>query len=165
MAAAGCSSTSSLSAAHLSAVSPSAHQSVAASSAPSAAPRLTVAQARSEYEKISAPFNAAVATVNADAKKGVTWSTFHGDLLNAVATNKTWAQQVKARRWPASVQPLVDTMLKNEVPAEVSCDQKMADSGSLQGAASVFNDDADCKDSPATADKIRTILGLPATIS
>jgi len=92
MAAAGCSSTSSLSAAHLSVVSPSAHQSVTVPSAPSVAPRLTLAQARTGYEKISAPFNAAVATVNADAKKGVTWSTFHGDLVNAVATNKTRAQ-------------------------------------------------------------------------
>lgn len=165
MAAAGCSSTSSLSAAHLSVVSPSAHQSVTVPSAPSVAPRLTLAQARTEYEKVSAPFNAAVATVNADAKKGVTWSTFHADLLNAVATNKTWAQRVKAQRWPASVQPLVDTMLKSEVPAEIGCDQKMADSGSLQGAANVFNGDADCKDSPAIADKIRKILGLPATIS
>ena len=165
MAAAGCSSTSSLSAAHPSVVTPSAHQSVTVPSAPSAAPRLTLAQARTEYEKISAPFNAAVATVNSDAKKGVTWSTFHGDLLNAVATNKTWAQQVKAPRWPANVQSLVDIMLKSEIPAEISCDQKMAGSGSLQGAANVFNDDADCKDSPATADKIRKILGLPATVS
>lgn len=165
MAAAGCSSTSSLTAAHLSDVTPSAHQSVTASVSPSAAPRLTLAQARTEYEKVSAPFNAAVATVNADAKKGVAWSTFHADLLNAVATNKTWAQRVKAQRWPASVQPLVDTMLKSEVPAEIGCDQKMADSGSLQGAANVFNGDADCKDSPAIADKIRKILGLPATIS
>jgi hypothetical protein len=163
-AAAGCSSTSSLSAAHLSDVTPSAQAATASSSAPATAPRLTLAQAKTEYEKISAPYNAAVTTVNADAKKGVTWPAFHADLLNAVATNKTWVQQIKAQRWPTSVQSLIDSMLKTEVPAEINCDQSMADSGSLQGAANVFSDNSACKDSPATADEVRKILGLPATI-
>lgn len=62
------------------------------------------------------------------------------------------------------IQPLIESMLKTEVPAEISCDKAMISAGGLVGAGQTFSDDPSCKDSPATADKIRKILGLPATI-
>lgn len=127
--------------------------------------RLTMAQARAEYSEISAPFNAAVTVVNHDARAGVTWSKFKADVLAVVAANKTWERKIRAVRWPLRVQPYVDAMLKTEVPAEIQCDQAMAATGSLQGAANVFSDDHSCKDSTANADKIREILNLPPTIS
>lgn len=126
--------------------------------------RLTLAQARAEYSKISAPFNAAVATVNQDARDGTTWSTFKADVLAAAAANQTWARKVRAVRWPTAVQPYVDAMLKTEVPAEIQCYGAMAAAGSLQGAAAAFSGDSFCRDSTATADKIRSILHLPPTI-
>jgi hypothetical protein len=136
----------------------------AAHSAPAATPRLTLAQARAEYSKISAPFNAAVATVNQDARNGTTWSKFTADVLAAAAPNQTWARKVRAVHWPAQVQPYVDAMLKTEVPAEIQCYNAMAAAGSLQGAAAAFSGDNACRDSTATADKIRSILHLPPTI-
>ena len=136
----------------------------AARSAPAAAPRLTLAQARAEYSKISAPFNAAVATVNQDARNGTTWDKFKADVLAAAAANQTWARKVRAVRWPLQIQPYVDAMLKTEVPAEIRCDNAMAAAGSLQGAATAFSRDSVCRDSTATADRIRSILHLPPTI-
>jgi len=136
----------------------------AARSAPAAAARLTLAQARAEYSKISAPFNAAVATVNQDARSGTTWGTFKADVLAAKAANQAWARKVRAVRWPVQVQPYVDAMLKTEVPAEIQCYNAMATAGSLQGAAAAFSSDSACRDSTATADKIRSILHLPPTI-
>lgn len=155
----GCGGASSLSAARLSVASPSG-----AGTRTEAPRRLTVAEARTAYERISAPFNDAVATVNQDAKTGTTWARFHADLLAAVSANRTWVRAVKEQRWPLRVQALIDAMLATEVPAEISCDEKMADAGSLQGAASVFGEDASCRDNPASADELRKILGLPATI-
>jgi hypothetical protein len=139
--------------------------STPAHTAPSVPARLTMAEAKVRYDKISAPFNAAVATLNKDAKAGPTWSQFHTDLLNAVSANETWVGEIKGVRWPLKMQPLIDSMLKTEIPDEISCDQKMASAGGLEAAASVFNGDAICRDNPATADKIRTMLGLPPTIS
>jgi hypothetical protein len=133
--------------------------------APTAPPRLTLVQARTKYSTLSAPFNAAVATINQDAKNGTTWTKFQSDLLAAVSANKTWEREVRAVRWPVQVQGLIDSILKSEIPNEISCDQSMADAGGLQAAANVFAEDAVCKDSPATADKVRQILGLPRTIS
>lgn len=161
-----CASSGSPTAAMASAVSPAVVIPTAAAtrSAPATPPRLALAQARTTYSTLSGPFNAAVATLNQDAKSGTTWSKFKADLLAAVATNQTWARQVRAVRWPLQVQSLIDSMLKSEIPAEITCDQTMAAAGSLQGAANVFNDDATCKDSPATADKVRQILNLSPTI-
>jgi hypothetical protein len=136
----------------------------AAHSAHAAAPRLTLAQARVEYSRLSAPFNAAVATVNRDARNGTTWDKFKADVLAAAAANQTWARKVRVVRWPLQIQPYVDAMLKTEVPAEIRCDNAMAAAGSLQGAAAAFSGDSACRDSTATADKIRSILHLPPTI-
>jgi hypothetical protein len=136
----------------------------AARSAPAATPRLTLAQARAEYSTISAPFNAAVVTVNQDARNGTTWGKFKADVLAAAAANQTWARKVRAVRWPLRLQPYVDAMLKTEVPAEIQCYNAMAGAGSLQGAAAAFSGDRTCRDSTATADKIRSILHLPPTI-
>jgi hypothetical protein len=133
-------------------------------STPATPARLTMAQARTEYSKISAPFNAAVAEVNKDARNGTTWTKFRADVLAVVATNKTWEQKIRAVHWPLRIQPYVDAMLKTEVPAEIQCDQAMAASGSLQGAADVFSKDHACKDSTVNADTIRKILNLPPTI-
>jgi hypothetical protein len=127
--------------------------------------RLTMAQARTEYDKISAPFNAAVTVFNNDAHAGVTWSRFEADVLAVVAANRTWERKIRAMRWPLLVQPYVNAMLRTEVPAEIRCDQAMAAAGSLQGAANVFSDDHSCRDSTVNADKIRKILNLPPTIS
>lgn len=138
--------------------------STPAATAPSLV-RLTMTQARTEYGKISVPFNAAVAVVNNDARYGTTWSKFKGDVLSVVAANRTWERKIRAVHWPLRVQPYVDAMLKAEVPAEIQCDQAMAAAGSLQGAANVFSDDRACKDSTVNADKIRKILNLPPTIS
>jgi hypothetical protein len=126
--------------------------------------RLTMAQARTEYSKVSAPFNAAVMAVNNDAHAGAAWSTFKADVLTVVAANRTWERKIRAIRWPLRVQPYVDAMLKTEVPAEIRCDQAMAAAGGLQGAADVFSDDRACKDSTVNADKIRKMLNLPPTI-
>ena len=126
--------------------------------------RLTMAQARTEYGKISAPFNAAVAVVNADARHGTTWPKFKSDVLAAVAANNTWERRIRTEPWPRKIQPYVDAMLKTEVPAEIGCDQAMADAGSLQGAAGVFSGDHACRDSTKNADTIRKILNLPPTI-
>jgi len=126
--------------------------------------RLTMAQARTAYSEISAPFNAAVAVIDADARNGTTWPKFKTDVLAAVAANKTWEQRIRAERWPRKIQPYVDAMLKTEVPTEISCDQAMAAAGSLQGAADVFSSDSACRDSTKNADTIRKILNLPATI-
>lgn len=126
--------------------------------------RLTMAQARTAYSKISMPFNAAVSVVNADARNGTTWPKFKTDVLAAVAANETWEQRIRAERWPREIQPYIDAMLKTEVPAEISCDQAMAAAGSLQGAADVFSSDSACRDSTKNADTIRKILNLPATI-
>jgi hypothetical protein len=123
-----------------------------------------MAQARTEYSGISVPFNAAVATVNKDARNGTTWNKFRADLLAAVAANKTWEQKIRVVRWPLRIQPYVDTMLKIEVPAEIQCDQEMAAAGSLQGAANVFSDDHACRDNTDNADEIRKILNLPPAI-
>ena len=136
----------------------------AARSAPAAAPRLTLGQARVEYSRLSAPFNAAVATVNRDARNGTTWDTFKADVLAAAAANQTWARKVRVVRWPLQIQRYVDAMLKTEVPAEIRCDNAMAAAGSLQGAAAAFGGDSFCRDSTATADKIRSILHLAPTI-
>lgn len=161
----GCSSTGSPSTAAQpeATVTAGSSHSTSATAVPVPA-RLTMAQARAEYSKISVPFNLAVAAFNHDTHTGVTWSKFKAAALAVVAANKTWEQKIRALRWPLQVQPYVDTMLKTEVPAEIQCDQAMADARSLQGAASVFNDEHFCKDSPAIADKIRTILNLPPTI-
>lgn len=137
----------------------------AARSAPAATPRLTLAQARTEYSKLSAPFNAAVAAVNQDARNGTTWGKFKADVLAAAAANETWAGKVRAVHWPVQVQRYVDAMLKTEVPAEIQCYNAMAAAGSLQGAAAAFSGDSACRDNTATADKIRSILRLPPTIS
>jgi hypothetical protein len=126
--------------------------------------RLTIAQARAAYSEISAPFNSAVAVVNADARNGTTWPTFKADVLTAVAANKTWERRLRAKRWPSKIQPYIDAMLKTEVPAEISCDQAMAAAGSLQGAANVFSSDGACRDTTKNADAIRRILNLPPTI-
>jgi hypothetical protein len=126
--------------------------------------RLTMAQARTAYSKISAPFNAAVAVVNADARHGTTWRKFKTDVLAAVAANKTWERRIRAKRWPRKIQPYVNAMLKTEVPAEISCDQAMAAAGSLLGAAHVFSSDRACRDSTKNADTIRKMLKLPPTI-
>jgi hypothetical protein len=126
--------------------------------------RLTMAQARTAYSKLSAPFNAAVAVVNADARNGTTWSKFKTDVLAAVAANESWERQIRAERWPFKIQPYIDAMLKTEVPAEISCDQAMAAAGSLQGAADVFSSHSACRDSTKNADTIRQLLSLPATI-
>jgi len=126
--------------------------------------RLTIAQARIKYRDISAPYNAAVTAINTDAHEGTTWSTFKADLQTAVAANEAWERQIRATRWPLVIQPLIDTMLKTEIPAEISCDQAMISAGSLEGAGTTFSDDPSCKDSPATADKIRQILSLPPTV-
>ena len=136
----------------------------AARSAPAAAPRLTLTQARAEYSKISAPFNASVATVNQDARNGATWDKFKADVLAAAAANRTWARKIRAVRWPVQIQHYVDAMLKTEVPAEIRCYSAVAAAGSLQGAAVAFSGDSACRDSPGTADKIRSILHLPPTI-
>lgn len=125
--------------------------------------RLTMAQARAEYSDISAPFNAAVAVVNSDARHGTTWPKFKTDVLAAVAANKTWERRIREKRWPAKIQPYIDAMLRTEVPAEISCDQSMAAAGSLQGAADVFSGDGACRDSTKNADTIRKILNLPPT--
>jgi hypothetical protein len=126
--------------------------------------RLTMAQARTAYRKISAPFNAAVAVVNEDARNGTTWDKFKADVLAAVAANKTWERRIRVERWPRKIQPYIDAMLKTEVPAEISCDQAMAAAGSLQGAAGVFSGDSACRDSTKNADTIRKMLNLPPTI-
>lgn len=131
--------------------------------APSPA-RLTMAQARAEYSKLSAPFNAAVTTVNKDAHAGTTWDKFRTDVLAVVAANKTWERKIRAVRWPLQIQPYVDAMLKTEVPGEIQCDQQMADAGSLQGAADVFSNNHACKGSTVNADKIRKLLNLPPAI-
>jgi hypothetical protein len=136
----------------------------AARSAPAAAARLTLGQARVEYARLSAPFNAAVATVNKDARNGTTWGKFKADVLAAKAANQTWARKTRAVRWPVQVQPYVNAMLRTEVPAEIQCYSAMAAAGSLQGAATAFSNDSACRDSTATADKIRSILHLPPTI-
>ena len=126
--------------------------------------RLTMAQARTAYSRISAPFNAAVAVVNADARGGTAWPTFKADVLAAVAANRTWERKIRAERWPRKIQPYIDAMLKTEVPAEIQCDQAMAAAGSLQGAAGVFSSDSTCRDSTKNADTIRKMLNLPPTI-
>lgn len=157
----GCSASGSLS----TAAQPEATVTAsAAHTAPAPLARLTMTQARTEYSQISAPFNAAVAAVNTDARNGTTWDKFRSDVLAVVATNQTWQRKVRAVRWPLRIQPYVDAMLKTEVPAEIQCDQAMAAAGSLQGAAGVFTNDHACKDSTVNADKIRKILNLPATI-
>jgi len=125
----------------------------AARSAPAAAPRLTLT-----------PFNASVATVNQDARNGATWDKFKADVLAAAAANRTWARKIRAVRWPVQIQHYVDAMLKTEVPAEIRCYSAVAAAGSLQGAAVAFSGDSACRDSPGTADKIRSILHLPPTI-
>ena len=156
-----CSGAGSPAAVPLQVVTPTAS---AAHSARAAAPRLTLAQARVEYSRLSVPFNAAVATVNQDARNGTTWTKFKTDVLAAAAANRIWARKVRAVRWPVQVQHYVNTMLKTEVPAEIHCYNAMAAAGSLQGAAAAFSGDSFCRDSTATADKIRSILHLPPTI-
>jgi hypothetical protein len=151
--------------------SPVAATVVTAAAVPRTAPakptspaRLTIAQARIKYRDISAPYNAAVTALNTDAHEGTTWPTFKADLQTAVAANEAWKRQIRATRWPLVIQPLINTMLKTEIPAEISCDQAMISAGGLQEAGTTFNDDPSCKDSPATADKIRRILSLPPTV-
>jgi hypothetical protein len=135
-----------------------------AAAKPTPPARLTIAQARIKYRDISAPYNAAVTTLNTDAHEGTTWPTFKADLQTAVAANEAWKRQIRTIRWPLVIQPLIDTMLKTEIPAEIGCDRAMISAGGLEGAGTTFNDDRSCQDSPATADKIRQILGLPATV-
>ena len=156
-----CSGAGSPAAVPLQVVTPTAS---AAHSARAAAPRLTLAQARVEYSRLSVAFNAAVATVNQDARNGTTWTKFKADVLAAAAANRAWARKVRAVHWPVQVQPYVNAMLKTEVPAEIQCYNAMAAAGSLQGAAAAFGGDSFCRDSTATADKIRSILHLPPTI-
>ncbi|HEX6451791.1 MAG TPA: hypothetical protein VF060_20295 [Trebonia sp.] len=149
--------------------SPVAATVVTAAAVPSTAKpaepaRLTIAQARIKYRDISAPYNAAITALNTAAHEGTTWPTFKADLQTAVAANEAWKRQIRATRWPLVIQPLIDTMLKTEIPAEISCDQAMISAGGLEGAGTTFNDDPSCKDSPATADKIRRILSLPPTV-
>lgn len=122
--------------------------------------RLTIAQARTAYRKISAPYNAAVATLNRDAHEGTTWSKFKADVLAVAAQDRIWKRKVQAVRWPRRVQPYVNVLVKTGVPAEIRCDRAMAAAGTLQGAATVFSDDSACKSTAPTADKIRKILNL-----
>jgi hypothetical protein len=137
---------------------------ITAPARPTPPARLTIAQARIKYRDISAPYNAAVTTINTDAHEGTTRPTFKADFQTAVAANEAWERQIRATRWPLAIQSLIDTMLKTEIPAEISCDQAMISAGDLEGAGATFNDDPSCKDSPATADKIRQILSLPPTV-
>jgi hypothetical protein len=137
-------------------------QSTPTAAATKAPARLTMAQARAAYSQISAPFNAAVASVNRDVADTAPWSQFRTDTLAVVTADEAWARQVRAVLWPLQVQHYITAMLATDVPAEIQCDQAMAAAGNLKSATTVFNTDRNCKDSTANADKIRTILNLSA---
>lgn len=129
---------------------------------PPPARRLTRAQARAAYVKISRPFNAAVATVNRDVGDSAPWDQFRSDTLAVVRADRAWASQVSAILWPARVQRYVNAAVRTDVPAEIRCDRAMAAAGSWPTATSVFNTRPDCKDNTADEEKIREILNLPA---
>jgi hypothetical protein len=132
-----------------------------ATPAPVLARRLTMAQARAAYIRITRPFNAAVAAVNRDVADAAPWSQFRADTLAVIRADRAWARHVRAVRWPARVQRYLTAMLHTNVPAEIRCDQAMAAAGGMQAATNVFNTRQDCKDNTANEDKIRAMLNLP----
>jgi hypothetical protein len=132
-----------------------------ARAAPALARRLTMAQARTAYMRISRPFNAAVARVNRDVASGASWSRFRADTLGVVRADRAWARRMRAERWPPRVQRYVTAMLGTDIPAEIRCDRAMAAAGNLQAATTVFNSRPDCKDHTTNEDKIRKMLHLP----
>jgi hypothetical protein len=129
--------------------------------APALARRLTMAQARAAYMRISRPFNAAVAAVNRDVASGVPWSRFRADTIAVVRADRAWARRMRAEPWPPGVQRYVTAMLRTDIPAEIRCDRAMAAAGSLQAATTAFNSRPDCQDHTANEDKIRKMLHLP----
>ncbi len=126
------------------------------------APRLTMAQARAVYIRITRPFNVAVAAVNRDVADAAPWRRFRADTLAVASADQAWARHVRAVRWPALVQRYVTAMLRADVPAEIRCDQAMAAAGGMHAATTVFNTNQDCKDNTANTDKIHAILNLPS---
>jgi hypothetical protein len=146
-------------AAHHAATTPTAP--LAATPAPSPARRLTIAQARTAYVRISRPFNAAVAAVNHDVGDAAPWDRFRADTLAVIRADRAWARNVRAIQWPPRVQRYISATVQTDVPAEIRCDRAMATAGSWPAATSVFNTRQDCKDNTANEDKIRAILHLP----
>ncbi len=134
---------------------------VQATPAPVLARRLTMAQARAAYVRITRSFNAAVAAVNRDVADAAPWSRFRADTLAVIRADRAWARHVRGVRWPARVQRYITAMLRTSVPAEIRCDQAMAAAGGMQAATNVFNTRQDCKDNTANEDKIRAMLNLP----
>jgi hypothetical protein len=130
--------------------------------APVLAHRLTMAQARAAYIRITHPFNVAVAAVNRDVADAAPWSQFRADTLAVIRADRAWARHVRAVRWPARVQRYITAMLHTDVPAEIRCDEAMAAAGGMQAATNVFNTSRDCKDNTADEDKIRAMLNLPS---
>jgi hypothetical protein len=101
---------------------------------PVVARRLTMAQARAAYLRITRPFNAAVAAVNRDVASGAPWSRLRADTLAVVRADRAWAGHMRAERWPARVQRYATAMLRTDIPAEIRCDQAMAAAGGMQAA-------------------------------
>jgi hypothetical protein len=132
-----------------------------ATPAPRPARRLTIAQARASYVRISRPFNAAVAAVNRDVSDAAPWNQFRADTLAVIRADRAWARHVRAIRWPARVQRYINATVRTDVPAEIRCDRAMTTAGSWPAATSVFNTRQDCKDNTANEDKIRAMLNLP----
>ena len=130
--------------------------------APVLARRLTRAQARAAYVRITRPFNAAVAAVNRDVADAAPWNQFRADTLAVIRADRAWARHVLAVRWPVRVQRYITAMVHTNVPAEIRCDRAMAAAGSMQAATNVFNTRQDCKDNTANEDKIRALLNLAA---
>ncbi|MDR0346304.1 MAG: hypothetical protein LBI49_24920 [Nocardiopsaceae bacterium] len=136
------------------------HSPGTGTASPAPVPRLTLAQARTAYIKITRPFNTAVAAVNRDVHDASPWSRFRADTLAVARADRTWARRVGALRWPARIQRYVTAMRRTDVPAEIRCDQAMAAAGNIQTATTAFNTNPDCKDRTANENHIRSILGL-----
>ena len=128
--------------------------------APAPVPRLTLAQARTAYVRITRPFNTAVAAVNRDVHNAAPWSQFRADTLAVARADRTWARRVGALRWPARIQRYMTAMRRTDVPSEIRCDQAMAAAGNMQAATTAFSTNPDCKDRTANENHIRSILGL-----
>ena len=124
---------------------------VQATPAPVLARRLTMAQARAAYVRLTSRLNAAVAAVNRDVADAAPWSRFRADTLAVIRADRAWARHVRAVRWPARLQRYITAMLRTNVPSEIRCDQAMAAAGDMQAATNVFNTRADCKDNTGWA--------------
>jgi hypothetical protein len=96
---------------------------VDATPAPVLARRMTRAQARAAYVRITRPFNAAVAAVNRDVADAAPWSQFRADTLAVIRADRAWARHVLGERiqHPAGLQGQHRQRGQDQGPAEPGC--------------------------------------------